>query len=388
MIAITGIGIVSAHGVGKDLFIKGITRGQALERMSLSALGRDFLVGRVKGFVPKKYIPAMKVRRMSRFSQLGLVSAIEAWQDSEIGDRYNPESVGVIVGTGLGSVSSTDAFYLGLLQRGPEETNPMLFPETVQNIAAAHISIHLKLKGPNTTFSEAACSGEHALYYGAELLRQGNADAVVVTGVDELTEPFIEGLTTLRVLSKSERLCPFDISRDGIVPGEGAATVVLERLDDATKRGAKIYGLINSFSMRSDAVERLNYSCSEAMAETMKEATKAAAPDLIIASANSTVQLDRLEASAIREVFGERVPVTSITSSVGFWMGGGVLRIAGGALFIKYGIIPPIWGLTTAELEGINYNLHTKEEKIGKVLVNGFSHGGTNICIVLRSYEA
>lgn len=386
MIAITGIGIVSAYGVGKDAFLSGAIKGTGIgliEHFNTEPYSvRNG--GCVKDFVPKLYIPPMKARRMSRFSQLALVSALEAWKDSSFKENYDTSEIGIIVGTGLGSVSSTDSFYVGLLKRGPQETNPMIFPETVQNIAAAHISIELGFGGPNTTFSEAAIAGENALFYACGLLKNDMARAVLVTGADELTEPLLGGMDALRVFSKSDKSRPFDIMRDGLLPGEGACTLMLERKEDAIKRDAHIYGEILSFGFSSEPVQRLNYSSSGAMADAIKSALINESPELIIASANSTKELDIREALAIRDTLGRNVPVTAITSLTGFFMSSGVMKAGAAMLFIEKGVIPPIWGLGKPEIDGLRYVLKTEGLKIRTALVNGFSHGGSNVCIFLR----
>jgi 3-oxoacyl-[acyl-carrier-protein] synthase II len=385
MIIVTGIGIVSPYGIGKDAFIEGAKKGTGID------LIKDFNTdsypvkrgGAVKDFAPKKYIQPMKSRRMSRFSQLALISAIEAWNDSSMRGYYESSEIGVIVGTGLGSVSSTDSFYLGLLERGPQETNPMVFPETVQNIAAAHISMEFGLLGPNTTFSNAEIAGESALFYACELLGNNMANAVLVTGADELTKPLLEGMDALRILSKTGILRPFDIMRDGLLPGEGACTLVLERKDNAERRDAHIYGEIASFGFSSEPVERLYYSSTTSMVEAISKTIGHERPDLIFASANSTKELDYKEAIAIRETLGYAVPVTATTSMTGFFMSAGVMKVGAAMLFIERGFIPPIWGLERPEIE-LRYVLKPQEQKVRTILVNGFSHGGTNGCILVR----
>ncbi|MEW6068528.1 MAG: beta-ketoacyl synthase N-terminal-like domain-containing protein [Nitrospirota bacterium] len=387
MIVVTGIGIVSAYGIGKEAFFSGAIKSSGIAELE-DIRQKNYGITRsgiIKDFTPKKIIPVMKARKMSRFSQIALISAIEAWKDASIEGCYDSSDIGVIIGTGLGSVSSTDSFYAGLLENGPEETNPILFPETVQNIASAHISIELGLHGPNTTFSEAGIAGESAIFYASELLKYGMTNSVLVTGADELTYPLFDGMKALRVFSKNNTSMPFDIRRDGLIPGEGACTLVLERISDATKRGAHIYGEIHSFGFSAEPVERLHYSSSMCMADAIKNALNNKKPDLIIASANSTKDLDYKEANAISKTIDGNVPVTTLTSMTGFFMSSGIMRVGAAMLFMEKGVVPPIWGLEDPEVKGLGYVLETKEMKIKNVLVNGFSHGGGNICIFVRS---
>ena len=161
-------------------------------------------LGKIKGFIPKQFIPAIKARRMSRFSQFAHASAVEAVKDSGININGSNFNIGIAVGTGLASTDSTDKFYEGLLREGAEGTNPMIFPETVQNIAASHISIHFSIRGPNITFSHSDISSELALFYGCELLKDKQADAVIVTGADELSLslPSTEGHTDTGLLRR------------------------------------------------------------------------------------------------------------------------------------------------------------------------------------------
>lgn len=389
MIAITGAGVVSSYGVGLELFREGISSHQGISSDTRIDLARYGLkeAGFIRDFSSKKYIPAMKARRMSRVSQLALIASREAWDNAgRETPPSDPERSGVIVGTGLGSVSSTDAFFEGLLLRGPLETNPMIFPETVQNIAAAHISIELGIRGPNTTFSQGDVAGEQALYYAVQLLRERIADTALVCGVDELSEILLLGMRTLRLLSKTSCLCPFDKRRDGIVPSEGAAALVLERKEDAEKRGAKIWGYVRGIGANTDSVGRFSYSSPEYMKNAMEMALKEAGclPDFISASANSTRELDFSEASAIRALFGHRIPVTALKSQTGSFMASGIMKIVAALLSMGEGFIPPVFGLVDPEMPGIDYVMDTpRQQPLRSGLVNSFSHGGANICVMV-----
>ncbi|MDP2156218.1 MAG: beta-ketoacyl synthase N-terminal-like domain-containing protein, partial [Nitrospirota bacterium] len=253
MIAITGIGVICPAGVGRDNLIRSFldTRTGIAEATNFGLPHSGITtVGEVKDFVPKDHIPVMKARRMSRFSQFGLASAIEAMKDAGFGiNDSNHYNVAIAVGTGLASTGSTDMFYEGLLREGPEGTNPILFPETVQNIAAAHISMHFGTRGQNITFSHADISSELALFYGCELLKDRLADMVIVSGADELSVTELAGYSGFNVLSN--HMMPFDRKRNGFVLGEGAATIILERKEDAERRDARIYCTISAAEITS-----------------------------------------------------------------------------------------------------------------------------------------
>lgn len=398
MIAVTGIGVVSPLGTGKENLFRSLSHGvsgiSSSENPDLTASGITRF-GEVKGFIAKEHIPVMKARRMSRFSQFSLASAIEAVRDSGITiSDSSCFNVAVAVGTGLSSTDSSDRFYEGLLREGPEGTNPILFPETVQNIAASHISIHFGLKGPNITFSHSDISSELALFYGAELLRDGHSDIVIISGADELSRAAITGYASLRLLAEEMR--PFDLRRKGFVPAEGAATVVLERLEDARKRHAHVYCTLAAPAFSSFPSSTIHYDSSrESMRGSMRSALLQAGlerPDFISASANSTQGLDRLETLAIKEVFGNRahsIPVSAVRSCYGYFHGDGLLRIVAAIASMEEKMIPVTLGLQTPSPEcDLDYVIGAPRQKdIETVLLNSFSSGGTASSIVLRREE-
>lgn len=391
MIAITGIGVISSLGMGKESLVLGFLE----KRSGLSKSGERFF-GECKDFSVKKYLPSLKARKMSRFSQLSLCSAIEAVEDSGIMiSDDNKFRIGIFVGTGLSSTESTDSFYNGLMQDGPLGCNPILFPETVQNIAASHISIHFGIKGPNVTFSQDSISSELALFYAVELLNSNTIDAAIVAGADELNNACITGFSAMNALSKNSAvgMMPFDKRRSGIVLGEGGSTIVLERLEDAKKRVAKIYSEILSSSFTSWPAGRTEfdksaYSMKKAMSEAIAKANIKNI-DVIFASANSTVDFDKAETTAIKEVFGKdayRIPVSASRSYTGVFFGDGVLRIAGAALCIKERLIPKTLGLEIASEEcDLDYVVDgPRRAAINYAMINSFSNGGSAVSIILK----
>jgi 3-oxoacyl-[acyl-carrier-protein] synthase II len=391
MIAITGIGVISSLGMGKESLVSGFLE----KRSGLSKSGERFF-GECKDFSVKKYLPSLKARKMSRFSQLSLCSAIEAVEDSGISiNNYNKFRIGIFVGTGLSSTESTNSFYDGLMKDGPLGCNPILFPETVQNIAASHISIYFGIKGPNVTFSQDNISSELALFYAIELLNSNTIDAAIVSGADELNNACIAGFSAMNALSKNSAvgMMPFDKRRNGIVLGEGGATIVLERLEDAKKREAKIYSEILSSSFTSCPAERTEfdksaYSMKKAMSETIAKANIKNV-DVIFASANSTVDLDKAETTAIKEVLGKdayKIPVSASRSYTGVFFGDGILRIAGSALCIKEGLIPKTLGLEMPSEEcDLDYVVDgPRRAAINYAMINSFSNGGSAVSIILK----
>jgi 3-oxoacyl-(acyl-carrier-protein) synthase len=222
------------------------------------------------------------------------------------------------------------------------------------------------------------------------LLRNKKSDAVLVCGADELTEPLLAGLKALRVLSNTETLTPFDRKRNGMVLGEGAASLVIERAGDAEKRGATILGYIRGFGAGSDNTKRLHYSGSESMARTIESALKESDvfPDFVSASANSTKELDKHEALAIKTAIGIKTPVTALKSQVGSFMSSGIMKIAASMVSIGDDTIPPVFGLEEPEVQGLNYVMKKPlTRKVDSCIINGFSHGGSNMCIVVSGTD-
>jgi 3-oxoacyl-[acyl-carrier-protein] synthase II len=381
MIAVTGIGVISPLGIGKQATLDSLRAG----RSGICAPGESqfgpMRLGEAMRFRAKDFILAMKVRRLSRFTQLAVCSAVEAVADAGLDiASMDPFRTAVICSTALASTGSTDAFYEGLLANGPDETNPMIFPETVPNAAASQIAIHFGVKGPNTTFSQNETSPELALDYAMGLLNGGRVDAALVGGAEELNDIVIRALSALRIVSVNGA-APFDRQRSGVIPAEGGAVMVLERYEDAVKRGADIYAVLNRpVALVSSPVEGLHFDgTGESMARAMRLALGEAKPDqvgFISAAANGTGQLDGAEAGAIGEVFGLSVPVTALRASLGYALSDGIGRAACSLLGLKEGFIPATPGLASP-VPGINLSDRVIESSgIRSVLLNSFAVGG------------
>ena len=401
-IAVTGIGIISACGLGKKAFWESCRDGKSgigpIQSFDTSAY-RSHLGGEARGFHPKDFMPPLKYRRMSRVSRLAVAASIEALNDS--GLRVGPDSstaIGVVVGTGYGNTSQTDEFFVGLVREGGEGANPGLFPDTVPNAPASQISIYHGIKGPNVTFSHNEVSGEQALRWACEWLAEDRAEAFLVGSVDELSPMLFHSFAVLRALSPQgegpEGMRPFDRRRNGRVLGEGAGVLILEKRKRAQGRGAKIYGsILGSGSTGSPAgIPRYALEVGE-MARAMKLAMEAAgiAPeqvDYISAAANSTCELDRAEAQAIQKIFGTRassVPISSIKGHMGEFCGAGILRAAAVLLAMQEGQIPPTVGLSEPEFPLGHVQAIAQRVPIHYALLNGFSFGGANVCFIFQN---
>ena len=403
-VVITGLGTVNALGLDVASYWANIKANcsaiRPIEGFDTAPF-RSKLGAEVTGFEPSRFIDPMKLRRMDRLSQMVLVSSIEAMKDAgiEVGIML-PERIGVVIGNGYGGTSCTEEFFEGLLLRGPAGVNPMLFPTTVPNSAASLTSIELKIKGPNSTFCQKDISAEEAIIYAAGLIRKGAADVVIAGGGEELNDVIYHAFTSIDILSKNangfvEGCRPFDRTRNGRVLGEGAAVLILESLESATRRGARIYAELAGSALTGGLSGISGYSKNTAtMVRAMGVAIERSGLGkesvvYISAAANSTKDMDASEAMAIKELFGEKagsIPVSSIRPMTGDFEGMGGLRLLTSVLTIEHGYLPPTLNLTEPDQDlGLDHVTGSgREAQVNAVLHNGFGNGGTNACIVLK----
>jgi len=401
-IVVTGIGIISACGVGKESFWKSCLSGKTgiapIQSFDTSAYA-SHLGAEIRNFNPRDFMPSLKYRRMSRVSRLAVAASIEALKDAAFPISLPAaSSTGVVIGTGYGSTAQTDEFFVGMLKEGPEGANPSLFPDTVPNAPASQVSIYHGIKGPNTTFSHNEVSGEQALAYAYQLLQEDRAEAVLVGSVDELSSVLFHSFAAVRVLSpqggRKEGMRPFDRLRNGRVLGEGAGILVLEKREHARGRGAKIYGSLAAWAATGGCVGIQHYEVeAEQMTRVMKDVLKKAkvSPaqvDYISAAANSTKELDRAEAMAIQKIGAEAlrpIPVSSLKGHIGDFCGSAALRVAAILLSMRDGRIPPTLGLKTPEFDLDHVMDQPREVSVQYALLNGFSFGGANVCLLFKS---
>ena len=404
-VVITGIGAITPAGNDAEAFYKACIEGKsgikpitAFDTTSYpSKLG-----GMIENFSPEKFIDPMKMRRMDKVSQLAIVSAMQAIKDSNLQIiPENSERLGIVIGTGYGGTATTEEFFVGLLKNGPNATNPMLFPITVPNTAASQVSFELKIKGPNSTFIQKEISAEAAICYAARLVMDNRADAIIAGGVDELNSILFHAYCTLGVPSprdkKEEIFCPFDKRRNGLIVGEGTGILVLERLDHALERGAKIYGEIAGWGMTGANSDISGYDENpDMMTEAMRLSLKSSGVtvydiDYINACANAT-KLDIVETKAIKGLFdkkAKKIPISSTKPVTGDFKGMGGLRIITALLSIRDNIIPPTINYSMPDAEcDLDYVPNTaRKAKVDTVLINTFSNGGSNLSMVVRRYN-
>lgn len=402
-VVITGLGIISSIGIGKEEFWKNCLQGvsgiKPIQRFDVSSY-RSRLGGQLPEIDFKAFIKPANLRRMDRIGKI-VVSAVRlAIEDSGLDlGRENPHRTGILIGTGLGSSDTVDQFFRSLLKEGPTGAAPLLFQTAVPNAIASHCSIEYGMKGVNLTFSHKETSTEMAMAFAYHLLQEGKADIILTGGGDELSEPLFHVYSRLGALSPGkgrglEGMKPFDKDRNGVVLGEGSGILILETLEHAEKRGASIYAELSGAGMTGSVEGLLRYDLKgDSIARAMSLAAKESSTvDYISAAANSTPDLDLSETLAIKKVFGERakdVSVSSLKSMLGEFDGSGGIRACGVALSIHHRMIPPTIGTEhLAPPCDLDYTLkQARPREVRSALLNGCSNGGSNISLWFRRYS-
>jgi len=396
-VVVTGLGIVSSIGVGKEEFWKNCLQGTSgikpIRGFDISAF-RSKLGAQLPEMDFKTFIKPANLRRMDRIGKM-MVSAVRlALDDSGLDlKKENPNRMGLSFGTGLGSSDTVDQFFRSLLKDGPVGAAPILFQTAVPNAISSHCSIEYGIKGINITFSHKETSTEMAMAYAFHLLKEGRMDVILAGGGDELSEPLYHVYSMLGALSPGkgggpEGMKPFDRDRNGIVLGEGSGILVLETLEHAERRGARIYAELAGAGMAGSTDGLLRYDrYGDSIAEAMFLASgEPSIVDYISSAANSTRDLDRAETMAIKKAFEGRakeISISSLKSMLGEFDGSGGIRACAVALTLSYGMIPPT--IATGNLDpacDLNYTLHqSKKREIRSAILNGCSNGGSNISL-------
>jgi 3-oxoacyl-[acyl-carrier-protein] synthase II len=403
-VVVTGIGIVSPIGIGKEAFWHGCVEGRSgiapIQGFEVSHLrsSRGF---QVQDPDYKQYMNVGNLRRMDRISRMVTASVKLAIQDAGLQmEAEDPERVGMMIGTGLGSSKTVDLFFRDLVRLGPHEVAPLLFQTSVPNAICSHASIEFGIKGINTTFSHKEVSAESAIVHACEALRHGKADVVFSGGGDEISEPLYTVYAMLGALSPQrsspypEGMRPFDRTRNGIVLGEGSGILVMETLDHARARGASPYAEVVGYGMAGCADGVWSYeSDGSSMARAMAQAVgRCPQVDYICAAANSTQVLDRAETRAIKEVFGHKaaeISLSAVKSMIGESDASGGIRACATVLGIAQGIVPPTINYEVPDPQcDLDYTARgAKKKGIEFALLNGFASGGTHVCILFKGFS-
>jgi 3-oxoacyl-[acyl-carrier-protein] synthase II len=384
---------MSSIGVGKRPFWEACIQGKSgikpISGFDVSELNSK-LGGQLPDIEFREYIKPANLRRMDRIGKM-VVSAVRmALDDSGLDlEKEDPDRVGIMIGTGLGSSKSVDLYYRGLIEEGPTGATPLLFQTAVPNSICSHSSLEFGIRGVNTTFSHKEASVESAIIFAFHLLKKGDAQVIFVGGGDEISEPLYHVYSTLGSLSPQrspfpEGMRPFDAHRNGFVLGEGSGILVMEELEHARRRRARIYGEVLSHGLSGANFGVLNYDKGgDFLAKAMANASGGRRVDYICAAANST--------RAVKAAFGEGardISISSVKSMIGEFDGSGGLRACTTLLAIYHGIIPPTINYSASDPDcDLDYTPNeAREKEINTALLNGFSNGGSNISILFGRY--
>ena len=408
-VVVTGIGILSPLGLDTDTTWENLVAGKSgIDYITLfdPELFETKFAGEVKGFEPTDYINHKDVRRMDRFAQLAVAASIQAVKHSGLQiNADNQDNIGVIIGCGIGGLTTLYEQIKVLIEKGPSRVSPFLAPMMISDIAAAQVSIHLGVKGPNLCTTSACSSGSDAIGAACELIKNGDAEVMLAGGTEAIINPVgISAFNALKALStrnSEPKLAsrPFDAERDGFVTSEGAAVLILENLAHARKRGANILAEIVAYGATADSYHitqpvESGAGAARAMQIALKKAGMPPGDiDYINAHGTSTQLNDAMETKAIKTVFGDyakRVPISSTKSMTGHLIGcAGAAEAAFCVMTIQNGIIPPTINLTHPDPEcDLDYVPNVaRRVKVTTALSNSFGFGGHNSVLILRRYS-
>ena len=408
-VVITGLGIVSPVGnTVPDAWASILAGKSGIDRISRfdAATFASQIAGEVKGFDITQYIPTKEARRMDTFIHYGMAAAIQAIKDAGIDDiasgDLDAERIGVNIGSGIGGLPMIEGTHDVYLAGGPRKISPFFVPSVIINMVAGNLSIMFGFKGPNLAIVTACTTATHCIGDSARMIEYGDADMMVAGGTESCVTPLtIGGFASARALSTRNddpvtASRPWDIDRDGFVLGEGAGIVVLEEMEHAKRRGAKIYAELAGFGMSADAHHMTAPSeDGEGAARCMRIALKNAGMgsdemDYINAHGTSTPLGDLAETMAIKRCFGEHAKdlvVNSTKSMTGHLLGaaGGVEAIFS-ALAVYHQVAPPTINIFNQDPQcDLDYVPNTaRDMKINAAMSNSFGFGGTNGTLVFR----
>jgi 3-oxoacyl-[acyl-carrier-protein] synthase II len=400
-VVITGIGMVTPLGVGKEAFAEALRQGRT-GIGEITAFPTDTLASHLgaecRSFQPRDFISLKNLRKMDRLSAMTTASVRMALDDAGI--RINPanrDRIGIVMGTAFGNTEDKVQSARVLFTEGPGMVSPIHVPNTVMNAPAGHASIELGFRGVNTTVNHQAVSAETAIACGAMEIRRGAADVILAGGGDILSPFFYEALTRFRALSPAdggaEGARPFDRARNGPVLGEGCGIVCLEAAESSLERGVTPYGELSGWGLGASPAPSTAWPADpRGFLLTLERALKMAGTvtaeiDLIGAAANGGRDPDALEAAAYGHLFGgagAKPLITSLKGATGEIFASGGIRTAALALSLREGIVPPVVGLKDplCSLPFVIGEAHGGPVK--RALLSGISYGGTYACLVLE----
>ena len=408
-VVVTGLGAVAPNGIGTQTFwenlINGVSGVAPITRFDASKHDTQ-IAGEVKGFDPLQWIEKKEARKMDLFIHFAVAASQMAYDDSALKvTDDNRERVGVFVGTGMGGIPALEESHRILMEKGPGRISAFFIPSIITNLASGQISMRFGMKGPNSCVSTACATGNHAIGDSFRIIQRGEADVMLAGGSEAVITPLtIGGFCAMKALSTrnhepTRASRPFDKDRDGFVMGEGSGIMVLESLEHARRRRAKVYAEMVGYGMSADAYHITQPAPEgEGAVRSMRLALQDAAlapslVDYINAHGTSTPAGDLNETLAIKAVFGDHARSLAVSSTKS--MTGHLLGAAGGieslitVLAIARGILPPTINYDTPDPEcDLDYVPNSARRKdVRYAMTNSFGFGGTNATLVFKKFE-
>lgn len=399
-IVITGLGVISSIGIGKDAFWDNLVKGKSgISEVSAFDTSKHatHAGGEVKNFKPEDFISKKRAKLIGRASQLAIAATKLALEDAKLEKNTASDlRTAVCLGTTMGEIMAVEKADQSWIKAGRnrKEIDALDVYQSPVNNIPSNVAIEFKLKGRNRIFTTACAAGNYAIGFGFDLLLANEADLIIAGGADAFSWIAFTGFNKVGATSP-EKCQPFDINRKGMIPGEGAGILVLETLESAVKRNAPIYAEILGIGLSCDAFHMTNPQV-EGVAECMRNALEEARisnndVDYISAHGTGTLHNDRTECAAINGVFDKRkVAVSSIKSMLGHTMGAAsAIEAITCCLAIRNDLIPPTINYDTPDPEcdiDCVPNI-ARKQKVNIALNNGFAFGGNNACLVLKKYQ-
>lgn len=396
-VVVTGLGVVSSIGIGKDAFWNNLTKGvSGISEITSYDTSKHVTHrgGEIKDFNPENFINKRKIRFIGRTSQFAIVAAKLAIADANL--KINKFKPSVAIGTTMGEARRLEKIDRLWIDTGDASINKELFFQYLTNAVSANLAIELKASGPNRIFGTACAAGNYAIGYGYDTIKKEAADVAIVGGADSFSWIAFTGFNQFAAVAPD--MCqPFDKNRKGMIVGEGAGILVLEDLENARARKANIYGEVLGYGLSCDAFHMTNPQ-EEGIARCMENAFKDAnidkdRVDYISAHGTGTILNDKAECLSIKKVFGDRykkIAINSIKSMLGHTMGAAsAIEAISCCLTLKYSIIPPTINYKTPDPECDIDCVPNKarKQKINIALNNSYAFGGNNACLVLKKYQ-
>jgi len=408
-VVVTGLGMITPVGLDTESSWEGLVNGKSGIGPITYFDDKNIptqIAGEIHGFEPEKFIEPKEIKKMDRFIHLAIAASQMAMDMAGLKvTPENAERVGVMVSAGMGGLPAIEKYHKVYLERGFRKITPFFIPMLIINEAAGVLSIRYGAKGPNICMVSACATGTHSIGEAFKTIQRGDADAMIAGGTESCICPLgVGGFNAMKALStrndEPQRASrPFDMERDGFIMGEGSGVVILEELESALKRGARIYAELIGYGATGDAYHITAPAPSgEGAARCMQMAIKDAGitpaeMGYINAHGTSTKFGDELESTAIKTVFGEqayKIPVSSTKSMTGHLLGaaGGVEAVVS-VLAIERGILPPTINLEHPDPEcDLDYVPNTaRKVAVDVTMSNSFGFGGTNGCLVFRRFR-